>query len=99
MTPSNPPLAKLILSVIHAIEHDEDYQLLYEDRDFLLESMLAFIYGASHKFIVGAKEHNGDGHPTPFLTSCPHLVELPREIYDAFFYSYAATKSIRSNRS
>ena len=88
-----------IAKAISETEYNEDYALLPADHDFLVESLVNFVEQSAHKFILGAKEHNGEEHPTPFLTSCPHLVELPKEIYDAYFYSYAAIKSIRSNRS
>ena len=100
MTPHTKSLLrKHIIIGIQEAEGDEDYKLLDEDVNFLTNAILDFIEQSSIKFIVGAKEHNGDEHPTPFLTSCPHLIELPKEIYDAYFYSYAAIKSIRSNRS
>lgn len=77
-----------IQEVIRATERRNGFTLTMEDFNFLTTAILQFIYQSIDKFVDGAKRHYIEDEPT-FVETVPHLIELRKEIVDAWFYTLA----------
>src|SRR6187402_3586085 len=82
---------ELFDALINAAERRIGFTLCMEDFDFLKESIKEFANQAIDKFIDGAARHFIEDDPT-FVKSVPHLVEIRKELVDAWFYALGEQK-------